>query len=192
MRGRVLQLFTVAVLELGAGAAAAMSVESIDIARSADAYTVAFNVVIAAPIAHVRSLLTDYREWPRLSSSVQDTKLVAAPSADVQRIKVTLRSCVIADMFCKVIVQVKDLEALADGAGFMTKFVPGQGDFESGSERWRIVADGEGATRLRYEATFVPAFDVPPFIGPWLLKRALRRELVDAAQSLERLAAQTR
>ena len=80
-----------------------MSVESIDIARSADAYTVAFNVVIAAPIAHVRRLLTDYREWPRLSSSVQDTKLVAAPSADVQRINVTLRSCVIADLFCKVI-----------------------------------------------------------------------------------------
>jgi hypothetical protein len=190
MRGRVLQLFTVALLELGAGAAAAMSVESIDIGRSADAYTVAFDVVIAAPVVDVRRLLTDYREWSRLSRSVQDTKLVAVPSADVQRIKVTLRSCVVADMFCRMIVQVKDLEALADGVGLMTKFVPGQGDFESGTERWRLVADGESATRLRYQATFVPAFDVPPFVGPWLLKRALRRELIDAAQNLERVAAQ--
>ena len=165
-----------------------MSVESVDIARDGDAYSVAFDVIVAANAADVRRMLIDYREWPRLSDSVTESRLVAAPSGGVQRISVTLRSCVVIGLFCKVIRQVKDLESLADGAGYVTKFVPGQGDFASGAESWRIVAESDATTRLRYNAAFVPAFHVPRFIGPWLLKRALRRELIGAATKLELLA----
>lgn len=173
---------------LRAGAAFAMSVESVEIARAGDAYSVAFEVVVAANAADVRRMLTNYQEWPRLSESVTGSRLIDTDSAGVQRISVTLRPCVIAGWFCKVIQQVKDLETLPDGTGYVTKFVPAHGDFASGSESWRIFAESNATTRLRYDATFVPAFHVPPVIGPWLLKRALRRELIDAATKLELLA----
>jgi hypothetical protein len=166
-----------------------VSVESVDITRTGDAYSVAFEVIVAANAADVRRLLTNYQQWPRLSDNVTEARLVAGASTGVQRISVTLRSCVIIGLFCKLLQQVKDLEALPDGTGYVTTFVRGQGDFASGSESWKIYAESNATTRLRYDATFVPAFHVPPFIGPWMIKRALRRELIGAATRLELLAA---
>jgi hypothetical protein len=173
---------------VGTSVASAMSVEAVDIARTGDAYSVTFEVVIAASAADVRRMLTDYREWPRLSDSITQSRLVDTDSTGVQRISVTLRSCLLVGLFCKTIRQVKDLETLPDGSGYATKFVPKEGDFASGSESWKILAESNATTRLRYDATVVPAFHVPPFIGPWLLKRALRRELIGAATKLELLA----
>ena len=190
MRTAIPQLLAILLLDLlGAGAASAVSVESVDIARSSDAYSVAFEVIVTANAADVRRMLTDYQQWPRLSDNVTEVSLVAGAATGVQRISVSLRSCVISGLFCKVLRQVKDLEALPDGTGYVTTFVPGQGDFASGSESWQIYAESNATTRLRYDATFVPAFHVPPFIGPWMIKRALRRELIGAATKLERLAA---
>lgn len=128
----LLHLLAILLLEmLGAGVASPVSVKSVDIARTDDAYSVTFNVIVAANASEVRRLLTSYQEWPRLSDNITESHLVAAPSAGVQRISVTLRSCVVG-LFRKVIRQVKDLETLADGAGYVTEFVPGQGDFASG------------------------------------------------------------
>ena len=189
MRTALPHLLAILLLEmLGAGVASAVSVESVDIARTGDAYSVAFEVIVAANAADVRRMLINYHEWPRLSDNVTEARLVPAASTGVQRISVTLRSCIIVGLFCKVMRQVKDLEALADGSGYVTTFVPGQGDFASGSESWQIHAESNAATRLRYEATFVPAFQVPRLIGPWMIKRALRRELIGAATRLELLA----
>ena len=189
MRSAPAQLLAILLLPLlGGGAASAMSVESADIARAGDAYSIAFEVIVAANAADVRRILTNYQEWPRLSESITDSRLVDTDAAGVQRISVGLRSCLVAGLFCKSIRQVKDVETLPDGWGYATRFVAGEGDFVSGSESWKIFAESKTMTRLRYDATFVPAFRVPPFIGPWLLKRALRRELIGAAIKLELLA----
>jgi Polyketide cyclase / dehydrase and lipid transport len=190
MRTALPQLLAILLIGLlGAGAASAMSVESVDITRTGDAYSVAFEVIVAAKAADVHRMLTDYQQWPRLSDNVTEARLVPGAATGAQRISVTLRSCLVSGLFCKVLQQVKDLEALPDGMGYATTFVPGQGDFVSGSESWQIHVESDATTRLRYDATFVPAFHVPRFIGPWMIKRALRRELIGAATKLERLAA---
>jgi hypothetical protein len=42
---------------------------------------------------------------------------------------------------------------------------------------------------LRYDSAFVLAFRLPPLIGPWLMKRELRREILTSAAKLEQLVA---
>lgn len=73
---------------------------------------------------------------------------------------------------------------------YRSEIVPGHGDFASGWELWQIVAEGKNRTRLRYEAQLVLAFHMPPLIGPWILERELRRELIGTATRVEKLAGQ--
>lgn len=174
---------------LGASNATAFTVESMEIDHTGDTYAVAFEVTVAADSVKARNILTNYAKWPSLSDNIIESRLVDVLPSGTERISVTFRSCIIASLFCKVIRQVKDLDRLPDGNSYITTLVPGQADFASGSERWQIQAEGKDKTRLRYDATLVLAFRVPPLIGPWLLKRALRRELIGTANKLEQLVA---
>ena len=77
MRTALDHLLAILLLEIvGTSVASAMSVESVDIARIGDAYSVTFEVIIAANVADVRRMLTNYREWPRLSDSITESRLV--------------------------------------------------------------------------------------------------------------------
>jgi hypothetical protein len=65
--------------------------------------------------------------------------------------------------------------------------VPEQGDFTSGWEHWRILAE-QGKTRIHYNAEIVPGFRLPPLIGPSILKGKLRKTLIGTVKKLETLA----
>jgi hypothetical protein len=88
--------------------------------------------------------------------------------------------------FCKTIQQIKDVVIRPNG-DIVTTIVPEHSDFASGWERWRIRAE-QNKTRLQYHAVLVPAFRVPPLIGPWALKNRLRHTLIGTAKKLEVLA----
>lgn len=162
-----------------------------EISHDGDTYLVSFDVLITADAAKARALLGDYTQWPRLSDVVTGARLVSALPDGRQRVSLDVRSCVL-KVFCKSIRQVKDMAVDPGATSYRTEMVPGLGDFASGWEHWRITAESDLRTRLRYDAKLIVAFNVPPLIGPWILKRELRRELIGTAERLEQLVARQR
>jgi hypothetical protein len=167
--------------------AGAVEVGKVDIDHNGATYTVRFDVTIAADAARASAVLGDYRQWPRLTKAITDSRLLLTHPDGRQRVSVTFKKCVLL-VFCSTLRQVKDVHAGADREGYDAEFVPNEGDFRSGKERWRILARSPDTTSLQYRSTFVLGADVPPLVGPWLLKRELEEELLRTAGNLEVLS----
>jgi len=182
-------LFTGLAALLCAANATAYSLEAVEVEHNGDTYVIGFAVTLEADAIEVGKVLADYAMWPRLSDNVMASQLVDTRPSGAQRIAVTFHACVLAGLICRSLRQLKDLEQLPDGRTFVSSFVPRQPDFASGFERWQLRPLPDGTTRLRYDSSFVLAFRLPPLIGPWLMKRELRREIVASAAKLERLVA---
>ena len=185
-------LFAGLVALLYAASATGYSLEAVDVEHNGDTYVIGFEVTLAANAIGVGKALADYAMWPRLSDSITASQLIAARPDGAQRIAVTFHACVLAGLICRSLRQLKDLEHLPDGRTFVSTFVPRQPDFASGFERWQLHPLADGTTRLRYDSSFVLAFRLPPLIGPWLMRRELRREILASAAKLERLLAEHR
>jgi len=164
--------------------AAAATIRTLEITHSKGNYHVTFDVLLAAEPEKAWALLSDYRQWSRLSDDFKEAQLLESFPDGRQRIRVRFRSCVL--IVCKTIRQVKDVTARPKG-DILSVMVPEQGDFTSGYERWRILAE-QGQTRVHYTAEIVPGFRLPPLIGPPILKGKLRRTLIGTMKNLEALA----
>jgi|GEM_PF-1603145 len=170
--------------------AGAVNVVALDIQNSGDSYSVVFEVIVAADAEKARDILANYVNWPRLSDTIIESQSIQSFPSGAVRIGVTFRACVVAGFFCKVIRQVKNLETADGGYSFASTLVPERSDFAGGNERWQIKREGINRTRLRYDATLLVGFSVPAFVGPWVMKRVFRRELIESARKLEELVAQ--
>ena len=183
------RIVPIVILIMSSISASAVNVVTLDIENSGDSYGVVFEVIVAADAEKARDILANYVNWPRLSESIIESQLIQSFSSGV-RIGLTFRACVVAGFFCKVIRQVKDIETLNDGYFFASILIPERSDFAGGSEHWQIKREGINRTRLRYDATLLVGFSVPAFVGPWVMKRVFRRELLESARKLEELVAQ--
>ena len=166
--------------------AAAVTIEKVDITHKKMTYNITFDALVAADPAKAWTLLTDYRQWPRLTDAIIESELLDTFPDARQRVRVSFRFCVL--FFCKTVQQVKDMQNDPSGEIYRTEIVSGYGDFASGWEVWEILAE-RNETRLRYRAEFELTFRLPPLIGPWILKRKFRRELIVMAAKVEELVA---
>ena len=64
---------------------------------------------------------------------------------------------------------------------------PDRSDFDYSVESWRL-SDADGRTLLVYEFEMEPAFWVPPVIGPFYIRRALRSGAIRAVDRIEAIA----
>ncbi len=161
--------------------ATATAIDHLEITHNEGSYAVSFDVRLTADPNDVWERLSDYRRWPQLSDTLEESRLLQTFADGRQRIALRFRSCVL--VFCKTIQQVKDVSIHSNG-NILTVMVPEGSDFISGEERWQIGAEQNG-TRVRYRAEVVPGFRLPPVIGPWILKAKLRRTLIETAKKLE-------
>lgn len=169
-----------------AGGAAEILVN--DVQYQEGVYRVRFAVLVQAQPHTVRALMIDYARLSRLSKVVTGAEVTQRFADGRQRLRLDLRACVW--FFCKQLRKVEDVATLANG-DIVTVALPTQSDFQYAVERWRIAGDGTDSrrTRIDYESEMIPSFFVPPLIGPALIKRALRRELIHSLETLEQLAA---
>jgi hypothetical protein len=181
-RGLLLLAFTIALSWMAP--AAAISISDLEITHSKRTYFVTFDVLLDAEPADIRELLSDYRQWRRLSDTLSESQLLRTFPDGRQRIRLRFHSCAL--FFCKGIQQIKDVVTRPNG-DIVTTMVPEHSDFASGWERWQIRAE-HNKTRVIYHAVLVPGFRVPPLIGPWALKNRLRDTLIGTAKKLEVLA----
>ncbi|NIR61327.1 MAG: hypothetical protein GWO02_18425 [Gammaproteobacteria bacterium] len=169
-----------------ADVAEAAVIHVLEITHEHGEYRVDFVVRVQAPARSVYRVLTDYDRLERLSTVITAATLEASSGPHRHRVSSVLEACVA--WVCRTMTQVQAVTERPPRS-VDAEILPGPSDFERGHSRWRILELDGGSTRLVYHATVVPDFWVPPVIGPWLIERTFRRELVDAARRLEELAA---
>lgn len=67
---------------------------------------------------------------------------------------------------------------------------PERSDFEFSNEVWNFTTEGSG-TVVNYEIVMKPKFWVPPLIGPYIIKRKLRKSGGEALGRIEKIAQET-
>ena len=84
--------------------------------------------------------------------------------------------------------------ASADGGVLEAELLPHGGDFKAGRARWtvRTCPGPRRTTCLDARIELVPAFWVPPVIGPWVLSRMMAREADRTSAGLEMVARRSR
>lgn len=157
--------------------------------RIEDRYHVDFVVMIDGDAERLRRIITDYANLKALSPSVVGSRLLSGHSGGNARIEVTLRPCVLI-VFCKSITKVSDSHVESDSKRVRYVMVPGLSDFEEGNETitmTRVQTDGAEHVRFAYAAVLKPDFYVPPFVGPWLIRRAIISDLEATSRRVEQL-----
>jgi len=145
-------------------------------------YRVAIRARIDAPLAVVYGAITDYTNLAEINPSIIESKVLLALSPRKHRVETLIRVCIL--IFCKKILQVQDVEQV-DEALITAVTLPEPGDFKSGTAQWQLTERGD-ATELRFTQAFEPDFWVPAVIGPWLIERTLKNEVMETAIYIER------
>jgi hypothetical protein len=177
-------LFIVALGLLGTRAIHAAQVEAVTVEVDRNTFHITLDALVDGVQARVYQVLSDYARLDRVNPSIRSISVRPSPASAGKRVRSVLADCVW--FFCREIVQVEDVTE-PDPFTIVGKVVPGEGDFAAGSFSWRVTAEG-GRTRVRYEASQVPRFWVPPLIGPWMITHTLRTQLTYSVAVLERLA----
>jgi hypothetical protein len=166
-----------------AGASAA-SLDSVVVSYKDGKYQLDADAYLAASREAIFVILTDYDRFGRISSAYKEYGFLDPAPDGTPIVYTRMEGCVL--FFCKSMRRVERLES--DAPGFIrTVTLPEQSDFKESLSEWDLTAEGDG-TRIRYHLELVPAFWVPPIIGPWLLQRKLQSGGAHAVERIERLA----
>jgi len=147
-------------------------------------FTLHTDVLIEAPAARTRAVLTQFEKLPRVNPGIQSVKILGHTPDGQVRMRVRSRVCVM--VMCMAYNWVQRVDMLPSG-DIVTHFDPAASDFRQGWVRYRFVPEGQ-QTRLIMDADLTPDFWFPPVLGPWVIKNKLREEALETALSVERLA----
>jgi hypothetical protein len=139
---------------------------------------------IDASVADLYRVLTDYDLFTEFSSVFVESRNLRAAANGKPRYFTRMEGCML--LFCKSFVRIGEL-TLTPHNEIVATADPKQSDFNYSRERWLLEADGDGVL-LKYEFELEPSFWVPPVIGPYVMKRALRAGGADAVDRIEALA----
>jgi len=89
-------------------------------------------------------------------------------------------------LYCRSMSRVERLEVVTPQF-IRSRTVPERSDFKYSLSEWTFEPE-DGGTRLTYRMEMEPSFWLPPFVGPWFLKRTLLRGAPAAIEQIESLA----
>jgi len=170
-------------LLLGAVAATA-TVDSIDVDKKGGIYSLHAETFLDATPEAIFDVLTDYERFGRISGVYKEYGYLDPLPDGTPLVFTRMEGCLL--RFCKSMTRVERLEA-ATPEHIKTVTLPEQSDFKRSSSQW-FMQEESGGTRMTYMLEMEPDFFVPPLIGPWLLKRVLKRGGGRAVARIERLA----
>ena len=165
-------------------AATAGRAVSISVERRDEVYVVDMEAIVEAPPSWVFAQITAFDRLERISESIQESYVLDVDDGGVQRVYVLLRICVL--FICPSFGQIQAVASLDDAELFLSVLeVPG--NRFAGFARWRLADEGSTSTRVAFHSELTPTFWVPPWLGPFLIKRLLEREAIRVLAGLERL-----
>ena len=176
-------LLTLLAVMLGAGAALAAELEKVTVEREDGRYLLHSETTLAATPEELYAVLTDYDRFTKFSSVFTEARNLEPDDDGRPQFYTRMEGCVL--LFCVAFERYGHL-LLTDG--LITAVVdPERSDFDYSVETWELI-EIEGGTLLVYNFEMEPSFWVPPIVGPFYIRRALRSGAVDAVDRIEALA----
>lgn len=148
-------------------------------------YFLVLNVTLDARQDAVLAIVRDHENLYRVSDVLAQTQVLESTNRESKRRKLVTRTCIL--VFCFKAVMVEDIEETADS--IITRIVATESDFKSGATVWRVQKVDEEHSRIEINSELEPAFWIPPFIGPLLLKQKMLFEAKKTIRNIEDLAA---
>jgi hypothetical protein len=181
--GHFLRLAAAAIL-LMPGVVLSAELRDVVVEKEEKRYRLTSETRFDASVADLYRVLTDYDLFTEFSSVFVESRNLRAAGNGKPRYFTRMEGCML--LFCKSFVRIGEL-TLTPHREIIATADPNQSDFNYSRERWLLVADGDGVL-LKYEFELEPSFWVPPVIGPYVMKRALRSGGADAVDRIEALA----
>lgn len=163
----------------------AAEVRSIDIEHDGERYRLVSTSHFDASREDVYAALIDYDRLTEISAAIEDSHYLDATDAGLPLVYTRIGACML--FFCKTVEKVERLEA--DRPCYIaTTALPAQSNVRYSRSEWLLTQADDGGTRVIYRLGFEPDFWVPPFIGPYVIRKMLRKEGVAAVQVIEDMA----
>jgi Polyketide cyclase / dehydrase and lipid transport len=181
------------VLLLFAASAQAARVSGVRVARNGERFQIDMHIAIHAPAPAVFRALQNYAAMARYNPDLRAVRVERTRAADRIRLFTTIHTCVL--IFCKTMreEQIMTATAIADGGTLNAELLP-YGDFKAGRGVWRVkpCPTARAVTCLDVSIELVPAFWVPPVLGPWAIGRTMDEEAQRTGEGLEKTARASR
>ncbi|MDW3095771.1 MAG: SRPBCC family protein [Gammaproteobacteria bacterium] len=136
-----------------------------------------------APAHRVHAIITDYNNLTQLNPLIKKSRILPHDVVTITRVELVTEGCML--FFCKKIIRVEDAQ-VKNNLTIETTFVPELSNFKSGYTRWTFTEQDQ-STFVNYQASMVPDFWLPPFVGPYMLKQQLRTQLRYTANKINSL-----
>lgn len=129
--------------------------------------------VANAPAHRVHAIITDYDRLTELNPLIKQSRVLPQNESDNTRVELVTEGCML--FFCKKIIRVEEVQ-VKDQLTIKTHFIVELSDFKSGETLWTFTPQGQH-TLVNYRASMQPDFWLPPFVGPYMLKQQLHKQL---------------
>lgn len=168
----------------------AAQVLGVQVRREGGQFQIGMEVAIDAPPPAVFRALTDYPALPRYSHSIRTVRVKPTGDPNREQLYTTMHVCVL--FFCRTMREEQIMTATATRTGGVLRAtLVSQGSaFRSGHGSWTVkpCAAARNTACMDVRLELVPAFWVPPVIGPWLIRRRMYAEARRTSVALQRLA----
>jgi hypothetical protein len=171
-------------------AATAATLRSVDVSREHSRYHVHADTHLDAPPEAIRAVLLDFDNdrYSRISEIYKESSYLPPDADGTPLVYTRVEGCVM--LFCRSMRRVERLEVVTPEF-IRSRALPERSDFAYSMSEWTLEAEGDG-TRVVYKMDMEPSFWLPPFVGPWFLKRTLLQGAPAAIDQIELLAQQRR
>ena len=165
-------------------AAQAAELRSVSVDYDDGHYTMASVVWFDATVEQVYDVFRSWDLSTQFSSTIVEARDIAPDETGKPGFYIRHEGCVL--FFCRSFERRGHVE-LEPGTVLRAYADPQTSDFHLSNETWTFAAE-DGGTVVNYELLMKPKFWVPPGIGPFLIKRKLRKGGGDAVDRIESIA----
>jgi hypothetical protein len=169
-------------------AAAPATLRTVDVSRDRGRYHLVADTHLDAPPAAVYRVLLDFDHdrYSQISEIYKESSYLPPDSDGTPLVYTRVEGCLL--LFCRSMRRVERLEVVTPRF-IRSKAVPNRSDFKYAMSEWTLEPEA-GGTKVTYTMDMEPDFWLPPFVGPWFLKRTLLRGAPVAIDRIESLAQQ--
>ena len=164
------------------------TLRTVDVSRNQDRYRVVADTHLDASPEAIYKVLLDFDgdRYQRISEIYKESSYLPPDQDGTPLVYTRVEGCLL--WYCRSMRRVERLEVVTPQF-IRSRTVPERSDFKYTLSEWTFAAEG-GGTRVTYMMEMEPNFWLPPFVGPWFLRRTLLKGAPQAIDQIELLAQQ--